>query len=207
MQLGVWVMTWACEPSEPQAVGPIPAVSDGPTTTAPAPSAKMNAVPRSVGSMKRLSCSTPMTSTWLSAPARTIDAARLSAWQKPAHPAEMSNAAAVMPSAEATWGAEAGVCSGWVDVATMTQPTCSAPTPAACSAFSAAEIDMPMRVSSSAAKRRVLMPDRVWIHSSEESRTSQTSSLVTTRAGRWTPSPSIAAWVRSVDCWMVMGRA
>ena len=76
MQLGVWVMTWDCEPSDPQAVGPIPADSDGPTTTAPAPSAKMNAVPRSVGSMKRLSCSTPMTSTWLSAPARTIDAAR-----------------------------------------------------------------------------------------------------------------------------------
>jgi hypothetical protein len=35
----------------------------GPTTTAPAPSAKMNAVDRSVGSRNRLSFSTPMTST------------------------------------------------------------------------------------------------------------------------------------------------
>jgi hypothetical protein len=46
--------------------------------------------------------------------------------------------------------------------------------------------------SPSAAYRRVRMPERVWIHSSLESSTSQISSLVTTRSGRWTPSPSIA---------------
>ena len=37
-----------CAPSEPQIVGPMPGVSDGPTTAAPAPSPKMNAEPRSV---------------------------------------------------------------------------------------------------------------------------------------------------------------
>ena len=36
-----------CSPSEPQTTGPMPGVSLGPTTAAPAPSAKMNAVPRS----------------------------------------------------------------------------------------------------------------------------------------------------------------
>ncbi len=125
-QLGVWVMTCACEPSEPQAVGPMPVASAGPTTTAPAPSAKMNAVPRSVGSMKRLSCSTPMTRTYVSAPERTIEDARLSAWQKPAQPAETSKAAVVEPSRVAICGADAGVCSGCVEVATMTQPSWSA---------------------------------------------------------------------------------
>ena len=178
-------MTCDCEPSEPHAVGPMPVASAGPTTTAPAPSAKMNAVPRSVGSMKRLSCSTPMTRTCCSAPERTIDDARLSAWQKPAHPAEMSNAAAASrPSAVATWGAEAGVCSGWVEVATMTHPTWSALTPDAASARSAAAVDMPISVSPSPGEATVLIPERVWIHSSEESRTSQISSFVTTRSGR-----------------------
>jgi len=38
--------------------------------------------------------------------------------------------------------------------------------------------------SPSPAKRRVLIPDRLWIHLSEESRTSQILSLVTTRSGR-----------------------
>ena len=37
-----------CAPSEPQTVGPMPGVSDGPITTAPAPSPKMKAVPRSL---------------------------------------------------------------------------------------------------------------------------------------------------------------
>ena len=42
-----WVMASYCEPSEPQIVGPMPGSSDGPITTAPAPSPKMNAVDRS----------------------------------------------------------------------------------------------------------------------------------------------------------------
>ncbi len=59
---------WA--PSEPQTVGPIAGVSLGPTTTAPAPSAKMNAVERSCGSVKSESFSTPTTSTCRAEPPR-----------------------------------------------------------------------------------------------------------------------------------------
>ena len=42
-----WRIRSNCSPSEPQTTGPMPGVSLGPTTAAPAPSAKMNAVPRS----------------------------------------------------------------------------------------------------------------------------------------------------------------
>ena len=47
-QSSVCRMESNCSPSEPHTTGPMPGVSDGPTTTAPAPSAKMKAVPRSV---------------------------------------------------------------------------------------------------------------------------------------------------------------
>ncbi len=43
----VWEMTSHCAPSLPHMVGPIPGVSDGPMTTAPAPSPNRKAVPRS----------------------------------------------------------------------------------------------------------------------------------------------------------------
>ena len=66
----------------------------------------------------------------------------------------------------------------------MTHPSWSALTPDTASARSAAVVAMEIRVSSGPAKRRVLIPDRVWIHSSLESSTSQTSSFVTTRSGR-----------------------
>ena len=72
----------------------MPGVSLGPTTAAPAPSAKMNAVPRSAGSVMSESRSTPMTSTWPALPPATMSAARATPWQKPAQAAEMSNAAA-----------------------------------------------------------------------------------------------------------------
>ncbi len=113
-----------------------------------------------------------------------------------------------MPSAVATCGADAGRVLGvrrgrdddaadlaGVDARRRQRPACGA------------LIDIPMSVSPSPAKRRVRMPERVWIHSSVESSTSQISSLVTTRSGRWTPRPSIAAWVSSVGCWIVMTRA
>jgi hypothetical protein len=54
----------------------MPAWSEGPTTTAPAPSAKMNAEPRSVGDTKSVSFSTPMTRTYSDVPVRTIESAR-----------------------------------------------------------------------------------------------------------------------------------
>jgi hypothetical protein len=77
----------------------MPGVLLGPTTAAPAPSAKMNAVPRSAESVMSERRSTPMTSTWPAPPPRTIWSARASPWQNPAHAAEMSNAAAwLVPS-------------------------------------------------------------------------------------------------------------
>jgi hypothetical protein len=97
------------EPSEPQIVGPMPGKSEGPTTAAPAPSAKMNAVPRSVTSVKSVSFSTPMTRTNLALPPRTMSLASEIPWQYPAQAAEMSNAAHRSPSRSAMIGAAAGV--------------------------------------------------------------------------------------------------
>ncbi|CAB4789586.1 unannotated protein [freshwater metagenome] len=57
--------------SDPHTVGPIPGCSDGPTMTAPAPSAKINAVARSSGSVKSLNFSTPTTRTCFEVPLRT----------------------------------------------------------------------------------------------------------------------------------------
>ena len=50
--------------SDPQIIGPIFGRSLGPITIAPAPSAKINAVPRSVGSVKSESFSTPINKTY-----------------------------------------------------------------------------------------------------------------------------------------------
>ncbi len=47
----------AFEPSEPHTVGPMPGVSLGPITTAPAPSPSRNEMLRSVGSTTSLSFS------------------------------------------------------------------------------------------------------------------------------------------------------
>ena len=66
----------------------------------------------------------------------------------------------------------------------MTAPTCSGRMPAWAIALPAAATLMSMTVSSGAAQRRVSMPERSRIHSSEESMRSQISSLVTTRDGR-----------------------
>ena len=55
--------------SDPHTTGPIPGVSDAPITTAPAPSAKINAVARSSGFVKSEIFSTPMTRTFFEVPA------------------------------------------------------------------------------------------------------------------------------------------
>src|SRR6476661_5883758 len=47
VQACFWLMASRCVPSEPQTVGPMPGVSLGPMTQAPAPSPKMKALPRS----------------------------------------------------------------------------------------------------------------------------------------------------------------
>ena len=115
-----------CSPSEPHTTGPMPGVSLGPTTAAPAPSAKMNAVPRSleVGEVgepldadhqrRSRRCRRGRSRTAIATP-----------WQKPAQAAEMSNAAAwSVPSSWAIAVAMAGVWSMWLTVATMTQSIC-----------------------------------------------------------------------------------
>ena len=84
----------------------------------------------------------------------------------------------------ATAAAALGVWKGCVTLATMTAPSWSARTPALVSASSAAAQLMSMTDSSSRAQRRSSMPDRLRIHSSDESIHWQTSSLVTTRSGR-----------------------
>ncbi len=60
-----WVMftASACEPSDPHTVGPIPGVSDGPMTAAPAPSPRRKEIERSVGSMTSDMRSAPTTRT------------------------------------------------------------------------------------------------------------------------------------------------
>ena len=113
-----------CSPSEPQTTGAMPEDSDGPTTTAPAPSAKMNAVPRSFMSVMSESRSTPITMTCFALPARTMSEARATPWQKPAQAALMSKATGrSSPSSWATAVATAGVCSRWETVATTTPST------------------------------------------------------------------------------------
>ena len=68
--------------------------------------------------------------------------------------------------------------------ATSTMPTWSAVMPDCSSAFVEAATAMSTTLSSGAAQRRSMMPDRSRIHSSEESMRSQISALVTTRSGR-----------------------
>ena len=73
----------AMSPALPQATGPIPGCCPGsvtgPTTAAPAPSAKMMHVDRSVQSSQEDSFSAPITSTCLAVPARTASLALASA--------------------------------------------------------------------------------------------------------------------------------
>jgi hypothetical protein len=62
-------------PSDPQTTGPMAGSSDGPTMTAPAPSAKRNAVPRSSGLTQSDSFSTPTSSTYRALPPRIMSLA------------------------------------------------------------------------------------------------------------------------------------
>ena len=64
-----------CSPSEPQTTGPMAGSSLRPTTAAPAPSAKMNALERSSWLVMSDSRSTPITSAYVDAPVRTSESA------------------------------------------------------------------------------------------------------------------------------------
>ena len=70
----VTVILFPWSPALPQTTGPIPAgssPSDGPTTAAPAPSAKMMHVDRSFQSTQSVIFSAPMTSAFRALPAAT----------------------------------------------------------------------------------------------------------------------------------------
>ena len=60
--------------------------------------------------------------------------------------------------------------------------------------LAAAAIDIIWMVSSAEAQRRSMIPDRVRIHSSEESIIVQISALSTTRRGRYPPKPRMAEY-------------
>ena len=68
-----------CSPSLPHTTGPSPAVSDGPTTAAPAPSPRMMQVLRSAMSSQPENRSDATTSTLRAWPVCTAAAAALSA--------------------------------------------------------------------------------------------------------------------------------
>ena len=107
-------------------------------------------------------------------------------WQKPAHAAEMSNAAAwSVPSSWAIAVATAGVCSRWLTVATTTQSICRASMPA-CSSACRGRLDRHQLdgLLGRWPSGRCLMPERCWIHSSLESMASTMSALGTMRDGR-----------------------
>ena len=107
-------------------------------------------------------------------------------WQKPAHAAEMSNAAAwSVPSSWAIGGGDRrrlqqvgdGGDEDAVDLAGRRCRRARAPSREAAT-------DIICTVSSGVAQRRCLMPERCWIHSSLESIASTISELGTTRRGR-----------------------
>jgi hypothetical protein len=75
----------------------------------------------------------------------------------------------------------------------MTVSICETSIPAAAIASRAAASDIETTVSSGPAQRRDLMPERSWIHSSDESMASTISALGTTRSGRKPPTPQIRA--------------
>jgi hypothetical protein len=66
-------------PSLPQATGPMPGSSEAPTTAAPAPSAKITAVDRSLRSVTSVSRSTPTTTALRASPVRMASLAMPSA--------------------------------------------------------------------------------------------------------------------------------
>jgi hypothetical protein len=66
----------------------------------------------------------------------------------------------------------------------MTASICEASRPACSIALREAPTDIDCTVSSASAQRRVLMPERCWIHSSLESIASMMSSFGMTRLAR-----------------------
>src|SRR5215207_5500435 len=179
-----------------------PRPSAGVTSAAPAPSANRAAVPRSVRSMKRLSTSAPITSTFSPRPPSTWAAASASAERKPVQAAPRSIAPArVAPSSRATSGAALGRISSAATVATRTRSTASAATPAWSRAARPAPAARSWRRSPGDTCRRSYTPVRWTIHCSVTPAPSATLSLVTTRSGTAMATDARAA----ARCWRSHG--
>src|SRR5215208_4526019 len=179
-----------------------PRPSAGVTSAAPAPSANRAAVPRSVRSMKRLSTSAPITSTFSLRPPSTWAAASASAERKPVQAAPRSIAPArVAPSSRATSGAALGRISSAATVATRTRSTASAATPAWSRAARPAAAARSWRRSPGDTCRRSYTPVRWTIHCSVTPAPSATLSLVTTRSGTAMATDARAA----ARCWRSHG--
>ena len=78
-----------------------------------------------------------------------------------------------------------------VIVATMRRSTSAGVSPARCRAWAAAWAPRSEGFSPGPAMRRSLMPERVWIHSSEVSTILESSALVSLRSGVRTPMARI----------------
>src|ERR1700735_1682503 len=110
----------------------------------------------------------------------------------------------MMPSRRATVAAVLGICASAVQVATMTRSMSPGDRPLPASALPPAAVAMSARLSSGPATRRLAMPTRLRIHSSEVSIVSESSSFVMTLAGWWPPDARMRAparpWVSRIAC-------
>lgn len=173
------------------------------STTAPAPSAKMTAVERSVGSTMVVNASAPMSRTRSATPVAISPAAVASPYRKPVHTAETSKAGTpARPSRAATSGAVAGQIRSGVVVARTTAPARLSPEESSArrpASTARSEVAMPGET-----RCLVRMPVRVRIHSSEVSRWAERSSLVTTCGGTQPPTPASTAVLSSTGSVVLM---
>src|SRR5215207_1602830 len=208
----IWMICSSCEarmesaplPSQLRTMWPMwpPPPLAGATSAAPAPSANRAAVPRSVLSMKRLSTSAPITSTFSLRPPSTCAAASARADRKPVHAAPKSIAPArVAPSSRATSGAALGRIWSAATVATRTRSTSSGATPASSSAARPAVVARSWRRSPGDTWRRSCTPVRWTIHCTVTPAPSAIVSLVTTRSGTAIATDARAA----ARCWRSHG--
>lgn len=129
--------------------------------------------------------SVPMTSAVSAWPSAMALFATARACRKPAQAARTSIAAArVLPISACTRAAVAGKVWSGVMVPRTIRSRSAAGRPALASARSAARTDMSPVHSPSAAKRRVWMPARLTIQSSDRPTLSETSQFGITRSGR-----------------------
>ena len=175
-----------CAPSEPHTVGPMPGGRTGRRRPRPRRRRGGTRAERSAGSMKSEIFSTPMTSTLRALPPRImcVGQRRPRSRSRRTRPRCRTPPPGSSRAGRRRSAAADGVWNGYVIVARMTASMSAPSRPARSIATRPAISAMSAMLSSAAANRRVKMPDRDRIHSSEESMNWQISSLVTTRSGR-----------------------